>query len=518
MVQWLGTATGVHYVILVVAALFLLYESRHQGLFYDDWTFVVADHPSIWAPHVGHWSTVPMLLYLGIRNIFGLDNFLPFAIPVIIAQLGLATLIWRIMLKAGVAPWIATAASALICFLGAGGENILWAFQVGFMGAIALSLIVMLLLMRERFGVGETIGVIVLSILALATSGTSLPMLVGAGVVAIVYRGFWKAVLLFVPGVLAYGIWYVVVALHSPSNDFHATSLFQYLTKGPPYILSMLAGGTGNVVGIAALGEVVFGVVVAWSLFRLPTAPRRWTATYACLLAAVLFAALTAYSRLNLDSATASRYVFMVTVLFLPMAMLALSTLRDRLGLPVVGFVMVIALVVGYNFTVLMPMLAGRSAEVAQVRQEFSAAMDIIKSGQGGYSSSATPAATWAPQVTMAELKQMMDRGWLHPTDFDEAARLTVQAALFVQIKPSSAPLTTLGCVTAPANTDNIDLGSTAYLQAPGPNQIQYTVTDGANIGRQVTVTLAGGWNKLTSTTGNVRLLGSAGSIRVCPR
>ncbi|WP_243063477.1 hypothetical protein [Humibacter sp. RRB41] len=515
---WLRSYRGVHYAILVVAALFLLYESRHQGLFYDDWSFVVPDQPSIWAPHVGHWSTVPMLLYLGIRGLFGLNLFLPFAVGVIVAQLGLATLVWRIMLKVGVAPWIATTASALICFLGAGGENVLWAFQVGFIGAAALSLIVMLLLMRERFGIGEAIGVVVLSILALATSGTSLPVLAGAAVVGIVYRGFWRTVALFVPGAVAYGVWFVVVALHTKGNDYHAGGLFQYLTQAPGYVLSMLAGGTGNLVGIAALGAVAFGVMVIWAIYRLPSASRKWTAAYACLLAAVLFAALTAYSRLNLDAATSTRYVFLTTALMLPMGMLALTALQKRLNLPVVGSVVVVALLVAYNFTQLLPILQTRASEVAETSQEFAAAMHLIRSGEGPTDPNLAPAARYAPQVTARELEGMVDKGWLKTGSYDEIALLTVQSSFDVHVTAArEAPANTGTCELAPSGANNIDLGSDASIFASGATQIQYGLTEGTAVARPITVTLSYGWNTIRSTGGDIRLIGVASTVRVCP-
>lgn len=514
---WLLSYRGVHYAILVIAALFLLYESRHQGLFYDDWSFVVPSAPSIWSPHEGHWSTVPMLIYFGIRGTFGLDHFLPFAIPGIAAQLGLATLVWRIMLHARVAPWIATAASALVCFLGAGGENILWAFQMGFMGAIALSLIVMLLLMRTTFGAAEAVGVIVLSILALATSGTSLPVLLGAGIVGIVFRGFRRTLLLFVLPVAAYGSWFVLVYMRSPGNSYRASSVYQFVTQAPQYILNLLAGGTGEVVGIAALGAALFGVVVAWSVFRLPNAPKEWTASYACLLAAILFAALTAYTRLNLGNSVSSRYVFMVTVLFLPMAMIALSTLARRLRLPAVGFAAVVGIVVAYNFTTLLPVLAQRSAEVAQTQQELAAAAKIIKQGKS-YPADGQPAYTWAPPVSMSDLKEMLDRGWIHPGESNVTADLTVDSSLYVHIRPADAPSDNKGCSRLQGETLGIDVGTHSLIQAPGPTQIQYTVTRGTTGGIPITVTLSEGWNDVTSATGNVRLVGTAQPLVVCRR
>lgn len=512
---WLRSYRGVHYVILAVAALFLLYESRHQGLFYDDWDFVDGANTNLFAPHVGHWSTVPMVLYLAVRTVFGLDSFLPFAVMVIVAQLGLATITWRIMLKVGVAPWIATTASALICFLGAGGENILWAFQVGFMGAAALALLVMLLLMRERFGVWEIIGVVVLSILALATSGTSLPVLAGAAVVGIVYRGFWRTVAVLLPGAVAYGVWYVIVELHSTGNAYHASGLFQYLTQAPNYILGMLADGSGKVVGIAALGAVGFGLMVIWAIYRLPKAPKSWTAAYACLVAAILFAALTAYSRLNLDVPTSGRYVFLTTVLMLPMAMLALTAVQTRVGLPLIGSVVVVALLVGYNFTQLLPVLQGRASAVAETKQEFAATASLIRSG-ASLDPSAKPAPRFAPQVSVRDIQRMVDNGWMHPGSFDAAAMLTVRAALDVTITSADAPNTTAGCTWLPDGSNSVDLGSGATIKAPGSTQIQYVLTEGTTVSNPITGTLASGWNRLKTTHGNVRVVGTANTVLLC--
>ena len=49
------------------------------------------------------------------------------------------------MRRAGVGPWIATAAASVFVLFGPGAEDIIWAFQMGFTGSVAFGLAALIL-------------------------------------------------------------------------------------------------------------------------------------------------------------------------------------------------------------------------------------------------------------------------------------------------------------------------------------------------------------------------------------
>ena len=125
---------------LAIAAVVLLRVARGQWFFADDWEFIarrgVFDGEfSLWSPHNEHWSTIPILVYRALFSLVGLESYRAYLVPLIGVHLGLGVLLWRIMRTSGVQVVIATALTIVFVFLGAGSENLLWAFQLGFVGS-----------------------------------------------------------------------------------------------------------------------------------------------------------------------------------------------------------------------------------------------------------------------------------------------------------------------------------------------------------------------------------------------
>ena len=148
--QTSGAPVFVHVAVLAAGLGVLAAAAARGWFFYDDWYFLRQLPEAIWAPHVGHWNAVPAVVFMGLQRVFGMDHYLPFAVPAILAHLGVVHLLWRIMLRQGVRAWLATAVSVLLTFLGAGAEALAWAVQIGFVGAICAMLGAVLLLDHPR--------------------------------------------------------------------------------------------------------------------------------------------------------------------------------------------------------------------------------------------------------------------------------------------------------------------------------------------------------------------------------
>ena len=95
--------------------------------------------------HNGHWSTIPILIWKVLFVLVGLRSHAPYeaaALAVhVMAVLLLFTLIRR---RSGDLPAFAAATTLLV--FGSGGENIVWAFQIAWVGSVAFGLLAMLLL------------------------------------------------------------------------------------------------------------------------------------------------------------------------------------------------------------------------------------------------------------------------------------------------------------------------------------------------------------------------------------
>ena len=134
------------FIALVVAAVPLyLVLGRRQWFFLDDWDFLAqrtSGSPSdLFRPHLEHWTTLPILAYRLLWSVVGLRSYVPYQMLVVVAHLTVAALLRVIMRRAGVGPWLSTGVATLFVFFGSGAENILVAFQIIFVAAMAFGLI-----------------------------------------------------------------------------------------------------------------------------------------------------------------------------------------------------------------------------------------------------------------------------------------------------------------------------------------------------------------------------------------
>ena len=79
-------------------------------------------------------------MYRVLFNLFGLRSYVPYQCVVVVAHLTTAILLRVVMRRAGVRPWTATIVASVFVLFGPGEENIVWAFQIGFVGAVMFGL------------------------------------------------------------------------------------------------------------------------------------------------------------------------------------------------------------------------------------------------------------------------------------------------------------------------------------------------------------------------------------------
>ena len=321
---------------LVAAGVLLVESARQLWFFGDDWDFLLnrgtvpgADLGLLF-PHNEHWSTIPILLFRAIFAVFGLRHYLPYALPVIAAHLGVVALMYLLLVRFGTARWVAVAVSLFLAFLGAGAENTLWDFQIGMVGSIFFGLLA-LWLYDQHEQVGWRLSLVwVAMVLALMCSGVALVMLVAVCVYAAARRGLGRAAVVASVPLAVYGLWYLGwgrLAAHLP-----VSSPWDYLLV-PQYVWTGLTNAWERSSGVPGSGAVILVVLIGAALM-VRSAPAKlrhlaW-AGLAGALAQLLLSGVTRIS-FGVEQATGSRYVYIVSVLMAPALALVLQAVADRL-------------------------------------------------------------------------------------------------------------------------------------------------------------------------------------------
>jgi hypothetical protein len=291
--------------LLLAGGGVLLYAGRLTGFYYDEWNFVLQRRAwtldALLKPHNEHLSLVPVLVYKLLFELFGLGSYVPYRVSVIALGMGIAALLF-VYARPRVGATLALAAAAVVLLLGQAYIDILWPFQIGFLGSLACGLGALLALDRGTRRAEFLASALITG--ALASSSLGLPLL-AAFAIEILGRPDRRARwwILLAPVVL-YALWYVTYGV---SEGITLDNAF----ATPHYVTEAGAGAAGAVTGLDSnWGRpllLAFAVVLGFAVRRVTAVPWRLAALVTAPLA---FWVATGLARANLNEPAASRYLY----------------------------------------------------------------------------------------------------------------------------------------------------------------------------------------------------------------
>lgn len=506
--QWSRLALALHVVALVGGFFVLLYGNRDQWFFGDEWDFighrgVFGAERSLWAPHSEHWSTLPILIYRGLYARYGLLTYVPYVAVLLLLHVAVAHLLWRILLRADVDPLLATALSTVFVLLGAGSENLLWAFQIGFIGSIALGLATLLLVNHDGKWSWRDVAAWVVSIAGLMFSGLSVTMVAAAGLTVLMRRGWRQAALIVaVPGIV-YLVWFSLIGDQDiGAGERTLDDFFRY----PEYIWNGLRTAVEQTVGFPGAGAIIVLGLTAFLLRRAGLAPGPAAPAFACAFAALMQFAIIAAGRatLGFDQPAASRYIYIVIALALPAIGLALNELVTRpltsgpsaSGSATAGrravVCLVLLLVAVHNGGLLRERSKAERRVEQRLKAHILAAAQLVSSPAvvlGGH-----PEPEFSPDIEVDDLRRMHRDGKLPaPEHITAEDRLAVATVLQYAVAPNElATPFTAPLVDGVVGATNQSVGSGCILVFPAGPAPEVHLVGGAPMSVRVTTHVSG--------------------------
>ena len=521
-----------HVVTLAGASALLLSQLPGQWFFFDEFEYLGSsrDHFSyienLLRPHNEHWSALTGFTYGFLREFVGLASYWPYVLPVLALHLVAAHLLWRLIIRLGADPWVATALAAIFAMVGAGYENVVWAFQIAFVGStvcgLASALVVIgqgSILPRHR------VAFIVLSIVNLAISGLGTAWLVICGVLLFRRCGARTTGIICATPLLIYVAWSVCFGVGTQAKMIGGWSFVMTMLE---FALVGLVAVGSRLIGIEAqhtiwaemLGAtVVLGLVIAgWARAR--SGDR--TAQQAALLAlfAPLFFLVAASARVReidgVGNATASRYYYVVVVSVLPLVAMVITRLiavRRRLALPIaVGFI-VLAVSAATTY------VRGAeewSAGSAEFHLTALAEMELLRSGVEVYPDNHPETLMLPNYVSQADLRRWMATSEVEPLTLTEVDHST--AALMLQVKiDTSSPPAGNDCSTATAPLRPGDRNLSLAVRSRGVVGLVLTDQRGVTSRARSHLMAPGTYAISALVPGTVQLAVSEGDAGLCP-
>jgi len=316
---------------LSVPVMYLV--GRRQWFIRDDWAFVLTRariredfgwDQWLLEPTAGHWMTVPILLYRGLEELFGIDSYWPYLALNMALHLAIVVAVRALCGRVGVSPWTATLVCSGVLVFGAGWENIVFAIQITY-HLTTLGFLLQLLLV-DHDGPPDRRDVLgAAAALVGAMSSAFGPFFVlGVGAL-LALRRRWSALLVAtVPSTLALAWWWITWGHESPEEDTGGTlgQVPLYATRGALAVFESLSG-------IQLLGGVAALAAVAVALRRQQGWRRQSLLLALWTTAAAMYVGLgLSRSGFGVENAAVSRYQYMGAVLLAPAFALAVDQLR----------------------------------------------------------------------------------------------------------------------------------------------------------------------------------------------
>ena len=241
-------------VVLLGAALLacavLLLVLTHRLTFYQDtWEFLMNRRDfsvdSLLKPHNEHIVLLPVTIELILVRVFGMGSARPEYALLILMLLSSATLLF-VYARRRVGPWPALMATLLLLFLGPAWQDILWPFELAFVGSVLFGVAMLLALDRDdRRG-----DVAACAFLACSAAFSSLGIAFIAAAAVNVFqrrraRGLGRAWLVAIPALL-FAAWYA-----GWGHDAESHLTLQNVLASPRFVLEGMAASVEALLGLS---------------------------------------------------------------------------------------------------------------------------------------------------------------------------------------------------------------------------------------------------------------------------
>jgi len=305
--------------MMLVEAIVLLYMGRGLTFYFDEWDFVQNDYGgglhSLLVAHVGNISVLPAAVYKVLYHLAGLNHYAIYRLAVIVLHLLAAGLVF-VPAARRIPRFPALLACALVLFLGAAWEDLLWPFQIGYMLSIVGGLGAWVAL--DGDGHGADVLAMLCVVLATGSSSLGLAVIVGVAVELAWQRQWRRGWIVLVPAAI-YLLWYLGYGESQVTRNA--------LINAPGFAADLAAAAFGGLFGRGLdWGRPL--AVVGVALLALELSQRRYVSPrLAGLLAsAVALWTITAAARSTISAPETSRYVYMGAVLIVLVAVELIRT------------------------------------------------------------------------------------------------------------------------------------------------------------------------------------------------
>ncbi|MFL5898118.1 MAG: hypothetical protein ACJ76D_06590 [Solirubrobacterales bacterium] len=346
---------------LLAAGAMLLAFTRDLTFFQDTWDFLINRRDltaeNLLRPHNEHIVLIPVAIELFFLHVFGMSSALPEYL-LLIAMTLVSALLLFVYARRRVGDWLALMATALLLFVGPAWSDLLWPFELAFIGSVLFGIAMLLALDRDDM-TGDVLACLFLTIAA-GFSSLGIAFMAAAAVHLFQHRrrrGLRRAWFVAIPVVL-FGLWYLGWG-HDAESHLSLRNVLdspRFVVEGMAVSLESLLGLSqapieGPPVTVLDWGEPLLLGAVALVVFQQIRKPGFSPGFWPVLAATAANWFLTAFNYVPGREASTGRYMYAAGAFTLLLAVELLRGVRlTRKTLVILGAVSVAAVASNIHF------------------------------------------------------------------------------------------------------------------------------------------------------------------------
>ncbi|HET6311081.1 MAG TPA: hypothetical protein VFH00_08790 [Candidatus Nitrosotalea sp.] len=327
------------FVLSIITFVSVLYLTAYKTFFVDEWVFVATRREWTWdifmLSHNGHWSTIPILVWKLLFVLVGIKSHLPYEAAALVVHVAAVLLLFALVRRRA-GDVLAFGAALMLLVLGRGADNIVWAFQIAWLGSIAFGLLAMLLLEGDPPFPSRVAPVAAALLCSLMCSSVGIVFLVAVGTELALDRGRRRFLLALVVPTVVFIAWFVALdtgSIHSApgiaGQAFQGPTGMAYIASLAAFVIYGLEACAAGVFGFSRdTGLAIFpaaGALIAFAWYRRGRVESWQIGSVVGLLAWFALVSV-GRSQFGASYASSGRYLYVGAAFLLP---LLASALRD---------------------------------------------------------------------------------------------------------------------------------------------------------------------------------------------
>ena len=403
-------------VVALVSFVLSLWINRNTWFLGDDFAILTdryfASLDGNWSqalllPHNDHLIALPVLVFIALGHLVGLNNHLVYMLPAIFMHIAILLAIAIILKKRCTSTLTALSAVCCIAFLSAGYEVLMMATNMAHVAPIFLGLYQLILVDHDGDISKRDIVATMLGVIAVLCAGTSIPLIIMIALFLVLKRQFKRASLIALPPASLWLIWFFKYGTlnHGVKGDTQYTT-FNKTEQIAQYVIKGMQGSLEAISHIS--GSSTFLIILCFlGLYKKSIKSQAILMPFCMAVGSVLFYFITGFSRVTFGEPVSGRYLYLGAIFIIPLVFIGIESLLEDVA---VRQFFTIAATVWISAMGIIGFLAATESSpyTYQARREaIESVRDLVASGATDLTGAPSP--VFDPNLTVDWIKRLVD-------------------------------------------------------------------------------------------------------------